>query len=215
MKREFEALLYLLLVYAFLFGPIKIYFNRFNSADLTAIGTIGAVFVALAIAIFGKTLSELFYKSDLRIIEPFENEQIEGHIVTGQTRLLIRNDGNSTSRDVEVYVNRLYYNGHARRNYLPVPLYWTHNGPKRNFHPKQFGYLDLCRRNDINNPNVIPKLVLAAGANVPTYEDIYPGKTELELIFFQESGQVKKYKIYVEWRTTLSCAHVADWKEII
>lgn len=182
---------------------------------LTAIGTLLAVFSALGIAIYGRSLGEWRYKSDLRIVKPLENIQPESNHTTGQTRLLIKNEGNAISEDVEVYVNKLLDNGHERRNFLPVPLYWTHWGSsKRNFHPNQFGYLDLCRRAEINDPNEIPKLVLQAGAGVSTYENIRSGKTELELIFFQKSGEIRKYKILLEWRRGQPYAHVAKHTEI-
>ncbi len=183
---------------------------------ITALGTLGAVIVALAIAIFGKSIGEWFYKSDIKVIESLENTQLNrnSQITSGHTRLFVENKGRATAEEVEIYVNNIWHNGHARRGYLPVPLYWTHNGSKRDFHPKQYGYLDLCRRDNVNDNNSTPRLVLFAGGGVPAYEDLDRGKTELELVIFQKSGQLKKYKVNLEWRLPLPYTEVTKIQDI-
>lgn len=162
---------------------------------LTAIGTMSAVIVAL----FGDWIRNKLFPSKILLVDFWQN--IQGN--QGHTRLLFRNIGRATAYEVEVYVNKIIDNGQLRVGFLPVPLIWTHTAvieTKRDFHPKQFGYyLDLCRIDDINSPNIGPKLPLIFGAGVKNYESIYHGKTTLELVISQKSGDLINYDINLEW----------------
>lgn len=163
---------------------------------LTAIGTMFAVIVAL----FGELIRSKLFPSKIRMLNIWENIQGDSQ---GHTRLLFRNIGSTTAYEVEVYVNRIIDDGRERQGFLPVPLIWTHTADaitKRDLHPKQFGYyLDLCRIDDVNNPGIEPKLPLIFGAGVKTYQDIYHGRTTLELVVSQKSGDLIFYDVDLEW----------------
>jgi hypothetical protein len=163
---------------------------------LTAFSTLAAVIVSLTIAVAGKSMKNLFYKSNIEYIDKLQNIQT----TQGHTRLLFKNMGNDTAREVEIYVTEIIDNGQKRADFLPVPLSWTHDGrSRRNFHPNQFGYLDLCRLDDVSANSLNPKLVLSAGAGVPNYEVITEGETEISLMMFQQSGQLKIFQANVFW----------------
>lgn len=168
---------------------------------LTAIGTILAAVIALIVALWGETLKKLFYMSDMKLIEYHENLQTSRDDVTqGHTRLKFLNDGGSVAEDVIVYVSEIIEQGSPRPEFLPVPLSWTHDGRYiRNFAPHEIWYLDLCRKNNIEDGNK-PVLVLAAGQQVPTYEDINEGKTTLIIRLSQKSGQIRDYQIDLFWK---------------
>lgn len=191
-----KTLFFLLILGSFFFGPINISVNNLNANNIIAFGTLAAVLVAL----FGDWIRSKIFPSRVRIIDKWQNVQGNNQ---GQTRLLFRNIGIATAYEVEVYVNRIIDDGKQREGFLPVPLIWTHTGDiqtKRDLHPKQFGYyLDICRIDDINNPIIEPKLPLIYGAGVPKFQNIYNGKTTLELVVSQKSGELIKYNVNLEW----------------
>jgi len=110
---------------------------------VTAIGTIGAVVVALTIAIFHEHLRSLFWHPIL-VIECV-NEPPDSHRTTlanpntGQEvpcyyfRVRIRNAGNAPARMVEVFVRRVEHQRadgefELRKEFLPLNLLWSHIG---------------------------------------------------------------------------------------
>lgn len=183
---------------------------------VTAIATILAVFVAL----FGKNIRKIFIHTDIKIIGSRENQQIPNpevnHPTQGHTRLIVKNLGKCSAYDVEAYVTKIIDpDSQVRPDFLPVPLSWTHDGrSKRNFHPNQYGYLDLCRRDDIGKQSESPKLVLAAGGGVFNYEIICEGDTELELTLFELSGNVKKYNISLTYNLNEPTVKVSSISEV-
>lgn len=183
---------------------------------LTAVGTILAVVVALSVALWGETLKRLFYKSNMRLIDYHENlQKSRTGLTQGHTRLKFLNDGQSIAEDVIVYVNTIIEQGHPRPDFLPVPLSWTHDGRYiRNFAPHEIWYLDLCRRNNIVDDNK-PVLVLAAGQQVPTYEDINEGMTILKIKLSHKSGEIRNYTIALFFEAGLPYVKVKKIKEII
>ena len=182
---------------------------------LTAFGTVLTGLVAIAFGLWGKTLSKLFYKSDVKIIDKVENLQTNRYDVTqGQTRLRIANVGESVARDVTVYVNQIKDNGLVRDNFLPVPLCWTHDGRyARDFAPNETWFLDLCRRDNVAD-NKKPILVLAAGQGIPTYEDIQEGSTILDIKVAHKSGQIRNYQVDLSWKPEQKYVQVVKIKEI-
>lgn len=173
---------------------------------LGTVGTWAAIALALSIATWGDWLKRIPFKSNMQI--PFEKVWVDiqqySPVTQGHVRFYFINKGNITAEEVEVYVNKIYDNGNQpRRGFLPVPLSWTHSGlAKRNFHPKQFGYLDFCRVEDISNSSLIPKLVLYAGAGVSNYEDIRTRTTKFVIVVFQRWGNVKTFEVELEWQFT-------------
>lgn len=184
---------------------------------ITALGTLMAVVVSLLIAIGGNKLRHLVEKPDIQLKNSLKNIQPDKAkgIEQGHTRLLFFNEGNATAKGVEIYVTSIKPNGKKREHFLPVPLSWTHDGKsRRDFHPNQFGYLDLCRIENINDTSSNPKLVLAAGGGVSTYEQIDHGENELELVIFQESGENKYYHLRLAWKRGDKNVEVVDFNEI-
>lgn len=204
----------IIFLFLYYFLIISIEFKAESSiADwLSAIGSVSAALAALTIAIWGKSLKNIFYKPNLELLGAIENIQNN----QGHTRLIFKNQGNATAEEVEAYVNNVTDNGVLRAGFLPVPLSWTHNGwpPSRSFHPNQVGYLDLCRRDDINDLNSKPILVLAAGAGVPLYQDIYSGETKIKLVVYQKSGQVIFYELILKWQLDVSYVHLEKFTQL-
>lgn len=198
MENRIKILSVLLLIY-FVFispGELSKIITNLDSNRLTAFGTLAAVTVAL----FGNQIRSYFFPSRLKLIDKWQGIQGESQ---GYTRLLFRNIGRTTAYEVEVYINSIIDDGKMRTGFLPVPLIWTHTAgaeTKRDIHPKQFGYhLDLCKVDDINNPSLEPKLCLIFGAGVPAYENIYHGRTTLELVISQKSEELIKHDVTLEW----------------
>lgn len=164
---------------------------------LTAIGTIGATVAAVFFGLGGK---ENLLKPDMKIIGHHENKQANSSTVEGHTRLKFINEGKSTAKNVNVYVEEIIDNGISRGHFLPVPLSWTHNGMYfRDFPPKQVWFLDLCRIDNIDS-HKFPILVLAAGQNVDNYQNLNEGKTMLFLKVSDESGRIRRYKLTLKWQ---------------
>lgn len=151
----------------------------------------------------------------MKLIDYHENLQTSRDDVTqGHTRLKFLNDGSSVAEDVIVYVSEIIEQGTLRPEFLPVPLSWTHDGRYiRNFAPHEIWYLDLCRKNNVQDRNK-PVLVLAAGQQVPTYEDINEGKTILKIRLSQKSGQIRDYQIDLLWKPENHYVQVKNITEI-
>ncbi len=183
---------------------------------LSAIGTLFATITALVIAIWGKSLRKLSFWSDIRIIDSQVNFQPSKEGRGGYVRFLFKNYGNDTAEDVEVYIDHIQDNDSDRLNFLPVPLRWTHDGrSKRSFHPNQYGYLDFCNVHDIGNRSDGAHFTLAAGSGVPSYEQIATGKSQLHLIIFQKSGQIKKYNVNISYNISDKVPNITNIAETI
>ena len=129
MKDRLRLLLFLLLVLAFFLRPLVISIDSLTANNITAFGTLAAVIVALAIAVWGERLKKWGgYKPEIVILRSLENIQEDrSGTRQGQTRLIFENHGEATAEDVEVYVNMIYDNGIQRQNFIGVPLSWTHD----------------------------------------------------------------------------------------
>jgi hypothetical protein len=181
---------------------------------LTLLSLLGA----FAIAIWGQRFHKLGnYKANIKIVKSIENiQENDRHEKQGHTRLIFENTGKNIAEDVEVYVDKIYDNNNLRNDFISVPLTWTHSGLfKRSFQEKQYGYLDLCRIDNIDDKNDIPKLVLTAGAGIPNYQDLNEGNTILRLMIFQKDERRKIYKIHLNWKKGKPFIHVAKIVKII
>lgn len=160
-------------------------------------------------------MSEIEITDFFANVQFYANPKSSNEIAQGHTRLLFRNNGNDVANNVEVYISKILDNDKVRDNFLPVPLSWTHDGKsKRNFNPKQYGYLDLIRRNNIETESCKPKLVLVAGQGVENYENISEGNSKLFLDIFQENGMLIKYQVDIEWTANSPCARVINIQKI-
>lgn len=183
---------------------------------LTAIGTILTAIVAISFGVWGKTLNEMFYKPDILLIGYLENLQNNrSDTIQGHTRLKFINKGGSVAENVMVYINEVTEGGYPRPNFLPVPLSWTHDGRyMRNFASKEVWYLDLCRKDNINDYITKPILVLAAGQGVPNYEDINEGETILKIRLSHKSGQIRNYEVKLTWENRKNYVKVKSFSEV-
>lgn len=197
MRDRLNILLFLLFLYFVFIDPglVSKIIISLDSNKLIAFGTLAAVTVAL----FGNQIRGTLFPSRIEIIDTWQN--IQGN--QGHTRLLFRNVGSTTALEVEAYVNRILDDGQPRQGFLPVPLIWTHTAgleTKRDFHPKQFGYfLDICRVENIEDANAEPRIPLIFGAGIPAYQNIFNGRTTLELVVSQKLGEIIMYDIELEW----------------
>ena len=122
-------------------------------------------------------------------------------------RLAIKNKkGGFKAVTVEAYIEEIKDNGKTRKNFLPLPLQWTHghlnqNRSVRDIHPNQTVYLDIfdfhLNSNSLNEALI--SITVAAGGEVSNFSSIKAEKTELLIRLYQESGQVGKIFLKVIW----------------
>ncbi len=181
----------------------------------TAIGTISAALVALFLGLWG-ILKDVVNKPNMKRIDHYENPQANRQNITqGHTRLKFLNDGSKVAEDVIVYVDKLIEDGNPRPNFLPVPLSWTHDGRYiRNFAPHEVWFLDLCRKDNIENDQN-PILVLGAGQGIPDYEDIHEGNTTLRIRLSHKSGQIRNFQIDLDWHFGNTFVQVLNFFEVL
>lgn len=170
-----------------------LYFDpNFLSALITSI-------VALLIALFNEPIRKIWRITNLEVKSVRENEQNNQTIYY---RLVAKNTGNTTIRDAEIYIEKVIDDYTERKNFLPVPLRWTHSsaymtaGVYRNIHPGQTVLLDFCEY--IADKKLV-KLFLSAGGEVNDYSIIKASRTKLFLNIYQESGQTSKAEVLIKW----------------
>lgn len=207
MRNLYYSFLCVLIILALL--GVTLYVLSFRvviKIDTNLIGIVEAIVTTLGIllALFHREiLGKIFYpniqivgwKANLQTPQPTINAP-----TSGQTRLLIANNGKAPAYDVEIQVTKITDpQGVIREDFLPVPLSWTHDGrARRKLHINQRCYIDLCRRDDISKQVEGPKLVLAAGMGVFNYEVICEGISKLELTIFERLG-IKTYEILISY----------------
>lgn len=115
----------------------------FTPEWLTAIGTIGAVIVALLLALWGPWIGQLFFHPALDLYARVQRPDAEkvrrhGRLSTGEMidlgeyyyfRLAVTNRGNTAARDVQVFLSRVErLNGNQTETvsrFTPMNLIWT------------------------------------------------------------------------------------------
>jgi hypothetical protein len=139
---------------------------------LTAIGTVGAVVVALLLAFLGKLTD--WYRKPILTLE-FENKEpfcrhstiadLPNQPIGYFLRLRVRNTGKSMARDCEAKLIRILdVNKQERTNFDPTNLHWTGHGRnnKISIHKTAYEYLDVAyARNDI------PQITLYTNETTP------------------------------------------------
>jgi len=125
--------------------------------------------VALCIGIFSPIFTEWLTrrpkKSNLVVIKVItiiqeNNNEIEPKPPLEVSRLVIENKGKHTARIVEAYIENISDNGEIRKNFIPMPLMWTHGqlfhdgwATSRDIYPNQTVYLDIL--NYVYNPEYV------------------------------------------------------------
>lgn len=170
--------------------------------DPNFLGAFLVSIVALAIALFSEPLKNLWKKTDLTVQGILTNKQGNGNSI--YYRISIINNGNYPARDVEAYIDNIYEDNKERKNFLPVPLRWTHAraytraGVYRDIHPNQSVLLDFCEL--VKDRNLL-HLSLAAGGEVPEYSILHGGNTKMVLKMYQENGKTIIIKLKIDWQS--------------
>ena len=202
-KRELNFLLFGVLVALSIFGLNTPFLPHFRinytvpgswPEYLTAIGTLGAVIISL----FGESLKKWIRPSKVEIVDKSCLIQT-GTGDLGVSRLRLRNTGSGVARNVCVYVDTIYNELTCeRKNFLPVPLRWTHDGNcQRDLMEGQYWHIDLVEVNRTSN-KYYAYLVLFAGGGIDQYQKIEVGKTILKLVVYHSLGS-KIYEVKIEW----------------
>lgn len=113
-------------------------------------------------------------------------------------RLVVKNIGRHKAVAAEAFIEKVVSNGDVRKNFIPMPLVWTHGrlsktGPiVRDIYPNQTVYLDIFNHiydySYAGNSNVV--FTVAAGHNNDNLSQMNSGESELFIKIYQESGQV-------------------------
>ena len=176
------------------------YLNTPFYLDPNFLGALLASSVALLIALFSEPLRRMWQTARLKFDVVLKNVQGSGVVYY---RLVAENAGNTTVKDSEVYVVKIFDDGVERQNFLPVPLRWTHAsaymtaGVYRNIHPKQTVLLDFCEY--IAERNLV-RLFLAAGGEVGDYSIVRASQTRVFLKGYQGNGKVVEAEILINWQ---------------
>lgn len=115
-------------------------------------------------------------------------------------RLVLRNEGKYTARNIEVDVEEVYDEGGKERdNFIPAPLRWTHiNTTTRNIFPNQVAYLDICEFKQEQGRSFI-RLFAPNIKNLNDMPYLGAGQTKLVLRHYQENGQTGEIEVFVNW----------------
>lgn len=116
-------------------------------------------------------------------------------------RIRIYNGGEHTAKNVGANVEKVIHNGKEDKDFLPLPLIWTHtvNGISRDILPKQSVYLDVIHlfASD-DTDSYMSDIATPVRRNDDTggyYIGV--GETLLDLVIYQESGQVVRKRVKV------------------
>lgn len=156
-------------------------------------------FLAILVAFGGYFLADYLRRKPNK-----SNLVIEGAKVFPQNgqyigRLIIKNSSEFKADSVEANVEQVFDNGDSRKDFLPVPLWWTHNQFKKN---------DISQRSIYGNQTVYLDIFSYIQGSefrlqtpikgVSTFDKIDRGETEIEIKLYQDSGQkpvIQKVKI--------------------
>ena len=187
------------------------------AAASLVVGLLAGLIVSPLIAIAGERLRDFFFHLDIRA---------EGILSTVQTpvivtRLLVKNHGSVSARDVEAHVEEIWDRGEKRENFAPVPLRWMHGQARqgapsvRDIHGKQPSYLDIA---DVWPTELAEKcflltelaekfcLLLCVSVDAARRHDqlmrLWEGQSTLVIAIYNASGRVTRVQLSVEWDGT-------------
>lgn len=191
------------------------YFQKFCEISipdwLTAIGTVGAVIVALGVNWWNNKpkKSNLIVKG-ISIVNQDNAETEEeknSPRLLSVGRIIIHNNGKYKASSVEACIEKIYFEGKEREDFFPMPLVWTHGQLNkkghtiRDIYPNQTVYLDIFNQiydNYYVGENIV-KLAVAAGLDNDNLSGMNLGESELLIKLYQESGQVNEIHLKTVW----------------
>jgi len=157
-----------------------------------------SLFVALVATWVADWLRRKPTKTNIKFIKAKTFPQVEESLVMG--RLVGKNYSNKKAVSVEAYIEAIEDNGVPRKDFLPVPLHWTHYQLNeelilKNICGNQYFYLDI-----FNFHTVFKYLKLCTPiTGIGNYTNLKEGLTELTVRIYQASGQEFSKKIIIEW----------------
>jgi gas vesicle protein len=176
----------------------KSFFEQYG----TLIGTSIASATALFIAVGGRWLRSKFYKSKLKVVDfkKFAQKRDEDTSLLIVWRIVIKNCGNETAKNVQADVTKIYDNEIKRPGFLPVPLKWTHlDNESRNILPGQTVYLDLFDEIHSFLPRAMEiRLCTRFGLDIRKFTFLENGKANLKIAIFQKNGSKLNIAIRAE-----------------
>lgn len=206
---------YALLAIAILIAIYCAIFYFVGSSTILAIQAVVTT-VGIFLALFKNEVVKLFIHPDVEIVNWIPTVQTPWPSMEGSalklTRLLVKNNGGDVAHEVEIQITKIVDpDGLERRDFLPVPLSWTHDGrSRRQLLIKQSAYIDFCIEDNTQNS---PRFVLAAGQGVYNYEVICEGDTELQLTVSERNG-TKKYLVRIRYQADAPEIKVLSFNEL-
>ncbi len=122
-------------------------------------------------------------------------------------RIIIKNKGKYKARLVEAYIEKIIFNKENRKDFFPVPLFWTHGqlnkggATVRDIYPNQTVYLDVFNH-VFDDSYVGDNSVLfagAAGQGIDNLIRVNLGESVVLIKLYQESGQVDDIFLKLNW----------------
>ena len=164
---------------------------------LPVFAVLASLFIALFVPWFSERLRRKPDKSNLMIMKAI----ITPHDAAYMGRLEIKNESDKRANNVEAYVDKIIEDGKEKEDFTPIPLNWTYGKLdeikiRRDILGNQTVYLDIFHYQPLNNDI---KFHLSTDIRVAAYRDLKQGKTDIKIKLYQESGQVVKITIIVNW----------------
>lgn len=178
---------------------------------MTAIGTLLAVVAALFTPWVVNHLNNrpknsklIFVKSSVISQDPaIEEDDKNLSRIMNVGRVVVKNEGKNKAVAVEVFIEKIIFDGEERKDFIPMPLNWTHgqlskSGPiVRDIYPNQTVYLDIFNHiydTGFVNENLVI-FAVAVGHGNDNLSQMNVGESELHVTLYQESGQVDTLKL--------------------
>ena len=181
----------------------------FQGSSRTVIFFVGLI-VSPGIAVAGEAVRKWVFRPEIRAVQLVSTDQIFAIV----TRLLLKNEGSVSARDVEAHVEEIFDGDDKRENFVPVPLRWTHGQDRpgspsiRDIHADQSCHLDIA---DVRQPTYMgqpPAMVLCvpvpAALSVKDFCTLKAGRTRLGIAIYNASGKTTRVQVSVEWDGTWS-----------
>lgn len=186
----------------------------FQGASRTVMFFVGLV-VSPGVAVLGEVVRRWAFRPEIRAVQLVSTDQIVSKI----TRLLLKNEGSVSARDVEAHVEEIFDGDDKRENFVPVPLRWTHGQDRpgspsiRDIHADQSCHLDIAdvmRPIYMGQPSVMVLCVpVEAVRRLKNLCWLKAGRTRLGIAIYNASGRTTRVQVSVEWDGTWSKPEVS------